>query len=202
MQVNYGELRACPEVMNKDQLRIVCHISKRTTDFLIYSGILPCTITRKKKSRRYKIKRSDVIALVKAAEKNPFILIPPKGWYANSKRPRLKGGMRIYPPRLPTEAKRRSYYNKKFAEGKDVFFVPDIVQITGYDRKFIEKWLRSGKLKSFRNGNKYCVPKTYLIDYLSSEDYLNIRLKSKPHLKDIWAMYDSTEKQHNTGMND
>ncbi len=199
MQSNYEALRDCPEIMSKEQFRIVCHISKHTAYYLIHSGILPCEITGKK-THKYFIKRSDVLELLKKFDKNPYIVVPPKGWYKKAKRPLRIDGVRLYPPRLPTERKRKSYYTNKLKSRKDVLDVPAISQITGYSRQSIEKWLRSGKLKSIMNSPKYYVPKTYLIDFLAGEDYMDIAKKSDTHLKDLWEMYYSIGKMHKNGL--
>ena len=50
------------------------------------------------------------------------------------------------------------------------------------------------------NSPKYYVPKTYLIDFLAGEDYMDIAKKSDTHLKDLWEMYYSIGKMHKNGL--
>ena len=52
---------AVPDVITKDQLYRICHISKSTALYLLQSGKIPCEYTGRK-TRCYKIKKADVIA--------------------------------------------------------------------------------------------------------------------------------------------
>ena len=52
---------AVPDVITKDQLYRICHISKSTALYLLQSGKIPCEYTGRK-TRCYKIKKEDVIA--------------------------------------------------------------------------------------------------------------------------------------------
>ena len=49
-----------PDIITKDQLYQICHISKSTALYLLRSGKIPCEYTGKK-TRCYKIKKADVI---------------------------------------------------------------------------------------------------------------------------------------------
>ena len=58
----YRELRkSYPEYVSKEQLRIICRISKRSAKYLLDNGIIPCEDT-KKKTRRYRVALKDIIA--------------------------------------------------------------------------------------------------------------------------------------------
>jgi len=48
------------EIITKDQLYKICHISKSTALYLLKSGKIPCEYNGKK-TRFYKIKKDDVI---------------------------------------------------------------------------------------------------------------------------------------------
>lgn len=41
MKTNHKELKNYPDVMSKEQMRIVCHISKRTALYLLQLGLIP-----------------------------------------------------------------------------------------------------------------------------------------------------------------
>ena len=70
MKIDYNEFKNYPEIMNKEQLRIACHISKHTALYLLRSGLIPNETTGKK-TRCYRIRKSDVIAFLKDRETNP-----------------------------------------------------------------------------------------------------------------------------------
>lgn len=57
-----------PDIITKDQLYRICHISKSTALYLLRSGKIPCEYTGKK-TRCYKIKKSDVIIHILKREK-------------------------------------------------------------------------------------------------------------------------------------
>lgn len=56
-------LEQYPIYMTKDQMYRICHISKKTCLFLLESGLVPC-LDSGKKTRRFKIKTTDVIQYI------------------------------------------------------------------------------------------------------------------------------------------
>ena len=66
--------------MNKEQLRKVCHISKRTAHYLLQFNLIPHVCTGKK-TRCYAIKKRDVINFMINREVNPSRYIVPTSWY-------------------------------------------------------------------------------------------------------------------------
>ena len=80
MKVDITILNSCPEIMNKEQMRKACHISKRTALYLLQFKLIPNETTGKK-TRCYKIKKSDVIAFLLDREINPDKYIAPENWY-------------------------------------------------------------------------------------------------------------------------
>ena len=71
---------AVPDVITKDQLYQICHISKSTALYLLQSGKIPCEYTGKK-TRCYKIKKEDVIAYLENRKVFPESYSAPAGWY-------------------------------------------------------------------------------------------------------------------------
>ena len=70
MKYDAKEFKKYPEIMNKEQMRIACHISKQTALYLLQFNLIPHTCTGKK-TRCYAIKKSDVIAFMNDREVNP-----------------------------------------------------------------------------------------------------------------------------------
>lgn len=60
---NQGNL---PRKIGLEQMRVICHISKKTARYLLKSGLVPCIDTGKK-TRQYIINTKDVIAYLKSA---------------------------------------------------------------------------------------------------------------------------------------
>lgn len=63
MTYDAKELEQYPEIMNKEQLRKACHISKRTAHYLLQFNLIPHVCTGKK-TRCYAIKKRDVIDFI------------------------------------------------------------------------------------------------------------------------------------------
>ena len=63
-------LEQYPIYMTKDQMYRICHISKKTCLFLLESGLVPC-LDSGKKTRRFKIKTTDVIHYLEERERKP-----------------------------------------------------------------------------------------------------------------------------------
>lgn len=69
-----------PEIITKDQLYRICHISKSTALYLLRSGKIPCEYNGKK-TRCYKIKKKDVIKYLENRKVFPECYSAPAGWY-------------------------------------------------------------------------------------------------------------------------
>ena len=70
MKYDAKEFKRYPEIMSKEQMRIACHISKRTALYLLQFNLIPHTFTGKK-TRCYAIKKSDVIAFMNDRDDAP-----------------------------------------------------------------------------------------------------------------------------------
>ena len=204
MRYDIREFSEMPNIMSKEQLRIACHISKRTALYLLQSGLIPCENTGKK-TRCYSIKKKDIIAFLKDREQNPNKYMPPENWYkygpeTPKKRPYV---IRYLPNSKATKQQMEAYCTLKLAEYSDVIDIDTICKITGYNRRTVGEWCRSGKLKYIMSSPKYLIPKRFLIDFLISDMHNNTLRKSKEHLAAIWEI---SNRLHNgdfqaTGIN-
>ena len=185
MKYDAKEFKRYPEIMSKEQMRIACHISKRTALYLLQFNLIPHTFTGKK-TRCYAIKKSDVIAFMNDREVNPEKYIAPKNWYKYGGEIVRPYKIRIQPPCAKDEKKLRRYYESKLAALPDVMDVAAAVDFTGYNRRTVCQWIRVGKLKALSLLQKYMIPKCYLIDWLCSDDYNNTNRKSRRHIDMLW----------------
>ena len=186
MQYDPKELKKYPEIMNKEQLYKLCHISKSTAQYLLLSGLIPNKYTGKK-TRCYKIKKSDVIAFLEDREVNPNKYIPVESW---SKYGRLPGvyDIRILPGENFSSRRIRAFYENELSKEKDVLSVADVVRITGYRRTSVSGWVSKDKLNGFLVGNAFRIPKTYLLDFLSDGWYNSLSRKTKKHVTALWRI--------------
>lgn len=63
-------LKDYPEHMSKEQMRLICHISKKSARLLLQTGLIPC-VNNGKKTRNYQIATVDVIEYLKQREATP-----------------------------------------------------------------------------------------------------------------------------------
>ena len=129
MKYDAKEFKRYPEIMSKEQMRIACHISKRTALYLLQFNLIPHTFTGKK-TRCYAIKKSDVIAFMNDREVNPEKYIAPKNWYKYGGEIVRPYKIRIQPPCAKDEKKLRRYYESKLAALPDVMDVAAAVDFT------------------------------------------------------------------------
>ena len=165
-----------PDPMGRTDFRKACRIGTRTSLYLLQSGLVPCENTGKQ-TRCYKIAKSDVAAYLRRRLAEPAYYTPPSGWYKNypnHKPPAfgLNGAL------LLTDAARQP----------DVLDARQIAQVTGYASRTVSRWCTEGRLKAFPYQHTYKVPKEWLLEFLTSEDYNSITRKSKEHYAMIAAV--------------
>lgn len=184
MKLDKDALEKLPDIISKEQLRVVGHMSKRTATYLLESKLLPSESTGKK-TRCYVIKKEDVIKFFEDVELNPDKYMNPEEWTAEEK----KSGIRVLPSDEYDKSKLRTYYNSVFKKyEEDILDVGQISEITGYGRTTITSWIRKGKLETLLAPGKYRIPKSLLMKWLLSSQYNNIEHKSKQHVKALWGV--------------
>ncbi len=168
-----------PDIITKDQLYQICHISKSTALYLLRSGKIPCEYTGKK-TRCYKIKKADVITYLEKRKVFPESYSAPRGWYGGHYVAKLS-------KELPEDVLRQmhDYYAKLLGKYKDVVTVQDVVALTGYAKTTINNWCNRGVLKSFCKGQLFYIPKIFLIDFFCSLTFRSITRKSLWHIQTL-----------------
>lgn len=187
MKYDAKKFRQYPEIMNKEQMRIACHISKRTALFLLQFDLIPHTCTGKK-TRCYSIKKSDVIAFMNDREVNPEKYIAPENWYKYSDFDVRAYKIRIEPQLDGDKEKYRRFYESRLSSQPEVINVGAVVDFTGYDRRTVSQWIRLGKLRALVLPQKYMIPKCYLIDWLCSDEYNSTVRKTRRHIETLWEL--------------
>ena len=176
-------LEQYPIYMTKDQMYRICHISKKTCLFLLESGLVPC-LDSGKKTRRFKIKTTDVIHYLEDRDIHPEYYKPPEGYYKQSHIPQLRA---LSEHDLLVM---KQFYEKELVSWPDVMTIKQVAAFTGYGKTSVERWCTKGHVQHFFIKQKYLVPKIYLLDFLVSWNYIGIAVKSELHIqrnKRIWA---------------
>ena len=169
-----------PEKITKDQFYRICHISKKTASYLLDNGLVPC-VNSGKKTRKYTILLSDVIAFLEAREENPLVFKAPDNYYKGDKVCYAHG---INAERLIRHRSLlRTFLEMKIASYRDVLTPKEVGEITGYSFKTVNLWCVKEELKCFIIFNKFQIPKEYLLDFMVSDRCILIAKKSQKHIK-------------------
>ena len=166
-----------PDIITKDQLYQICHISRSTALYLLRSGKIPCEYTGKK-TRCYKIKKSDVITYLEKRKIFPESYSAPAGWYKGNYSIKLE-------TKIPENALKnmRQYYTEMLAQYPDVMTATEVSTIIGYGKTTVNNWCRKGHLKAFKRNNMNHIPKVYLIEFCYSKYFRTITRKSDWHIR-------------------
>jgi hypothetical protein len=167
-----------PEYVSKDVMCRLCHISKKTGLYLLETGLLPSQDTGKK-THKYQIAMTDVVAFLQDRVTNPERYQAPENYYAGN------GGIRVNPFRHMTGDTirwMRQFYEKELAAYPDVLKVEDVAEFTGYAKSSVVRWCAKKRLHRYRFYSAYKIPKASLVDFLASEDFQGIRKRSRKHM--------------------
>ena len=194
MRKKYDKLREqYPEYISLDQLYQICHIAKRSAVYLISNGIIPAIDTGKR-TWRYQIAIDDVIHYLRRREQWGSMI--PSG--AVSSRPQSAKSHRTslsFAVKPGDEQEVHNYFEQLYADTEDVFSVPEITILTGLSHRTVLLMLRDGGIKSIGNSPKYIVPKQYLLEFVSSKRFIDIKSNSEAFQKII----DGFDKWKTTG---
>lgn len=166
-----------PEKIGLEQMRVICHISKKTARYLLKSGLVPCIDTGKK-TRQYIINTKDVIAYLKRRQSNPQRYTPPTGYYLeswNKGSPRKTLTLREW-ANLDTakdKDKFATFLKCKMRLYSDVLSATEVSKFTGYHHNTITTWCSNGYFRYFKIGSSYMIPKVCILNFLVSPHVLD-----------------------------
>lgn len=176
--INWDEI---PDVITKEQLRVLCHISKSTALYLLQSGKIPCMYTGKK-TRCYKILKKDVMAYMADREEFPEYYKAAEGWYANR-----AWNIKLTSSLPEIREDLHEYYAHLLRSYPDVLDNKTISELTGYGKNAINNWCLKEHLQSFTVKARHMIPKVYLIDFFCSQYFRTIVRKSEWHVNTLKA---------------
>lgn len=196
MKINDIDWSKVLDILAKEQVRLLCHCSKRTALYYLKSGKLPC-IYSGKKTRCYKIRKEDLMAFIEDRENHPEFYAVPEGWYKESGRTVRQH----YSSEIKIDGEDlHEYYRFLLKEYPDVLEVKKVSEITGYAIPVINRWCNKGKVKYFSIRAMNMIPKIYLIDFFCSNAFRTISRKSEWHISSLqnyrrWKYLDSLQSK-------
>lgn len=169
-------LNIYPEMVSKEQLCKICHISKRKATWLLENGFIPCTDTGKK-TRRFWIKMVDVIYYLENKDKHPEKYITPQGIFSSE----LK--QKNQQENLITSENFHEY--KRFVE-KEMKSIADVMTTTEAAEvmmtKDLSEKIKGKKLKAYSYKARNVITKKDLLDSYFKAVKENNRCYQKFHL--------------------
>ena len=187
MITDVKELEKYPDIMSKDQFQKACHVGCRRARWLLNSGLIPCEKTGKK-TRCYRVKKSDVIKFVENALVNPVLYLMPssEGGPRNDKEEYLRFSD-------ISRAKVEKYYRALLKNEPSILTTARVAMLTGYQQHAVLRWHEKGELRSLsRHLHPFRFPKENLIKFLASDSYNRKTNKSEVHkrmIKEIKKKY-------------
>ncbi len=167
-------LQGYPSYISKEQLCKICHISKSTALRLLEDGSIPCK-SNGKQTRKFQIALADVEAFL--LKRQARIKINPRE-ARNVYRP-MSAEMKSLLPHVVTDW---------LEPYPDVLSVDEVVQITGYGSSSVVKWCKKEDLQHYCIGRKFFVPKTWLQEFMLSERFWGIHVKSHIHRQSLVSL--------------
>ena len=167
-------LQGYPSYISKEQLCKICHISKRTALRLLEDGSIPCK-SNGKQTRKYQIALADVEAFL--LKRQARIKTNPRE-ARNVYRP-MSAEMKSLLPHVITDW---------LEPYPDVLSVDEVVQITGYGSSSVVKWCKKEDLQHYWIGRKFFVPKIWLQEFMLSERFWGIHVKSHIHRQSLVSL--------------
>jgi len=172
-----------PSYISLDQLYVICKIAKRTARYLVTNGIIPAIDTGRK-TWRYKISIDDVITYLR--QRDQFGSLVPVGAVTSKKKKNYATGKRSSFAQLMMYGQEKSvvgYFDHLCSEYGDVLSVCDIADITGLHKKTLLRLLKAGHIKSMASSPRYIIPKSYLLEFVSTKRFRDIRTSSEKFIK-------------------
>ena len=167
-------LQGYPSYISKEQLCKICHISKRTALRLLEDGSIPCK-SNGKQTRKYQIALADVEAFL--LKRQARIKTNPRET-RNVYRP-MSAEMKSLLPHVVTDW---------LEPYPDVLSVDEVVEITGYGSSSVVKWCKKENLQHYCIGRKFFVPKIWLQEFMLSERFWGIHVKSHIHRQSLVSL--------------
>lgn len=163
------------DYLSKEEFYKVAHIRKATALWLLETGL----VTAEKPERKgfgYKIPKAAVEHYLKDRSINPTK-------YRKSNRcDRYPYGPEVQYSR-EFSPKIRALVEQDIEHLSDVLVPQEVSLILGYQIKEIYEWHRTRGLKSLMVSGKLYIPKLFLLDFVASKEYHDIREKSQKHIE-------------------
>ena len=191
----YDTLRELyPEYVSLDQMRIICMISKRSARYLVEQEIVPAIDTGKQ-TWKYRIALDDIITYLHRRGQVGS-MIPcglPSGHKRGTKHKRMPSNRKSFAQLIESgqQADILEFFEYICVDCDDLLRAEDVADIVGLSKSSIMRSIKAGRIKYLMDRCMYFIPKQYLMEYVVSRHYIEIKSDSELFLKilrgfEIW----------------
>ncbi len=168
-----------PNGVNKEIFRKICHLSPRVAQYLLESGLVPCKI-RPQRTHRYSITTADMVEFLRDREKRPEKYGLPSEKYSKYHRSHVRSPNRPSDIQLSliTDISYNEACRNAISDCPDLLSIAQTITVIGYSSKKIMRWYREKKLVCVNIRGKILVPKLALYEFMLTEDFRKIKVKS------------------------
>lgn len=162
--MNYEYLRKqYPEIISKDQLYRICHISKRKALWLLENGVIPCEDSGKQ-TRRFRIHLDDVITFLERQDAGLLNSEIPIGIFSSGEHPSTK------PRQTLDSGALCAFLLGRWADAPDMLTSQQAASLCGYGPTTINGWVAKGIVKAVQYRGRNLIPKESLAERLASRE--------------------------------
>ena len=191
MTTDYKQvLKDYPRYMSLEQMRIVCHISKKTARRLLQSGLVPYKDTGKK-THTYQIRKTAILEYLKQRETTPEMYASGDGNYVTA----YSKAMSNSEPDLDIASDDDGdgdvsgpYNLSRYKTYPDVLSSKKAASLAGVTVSAINRWARKKYVKAFLKSGAWYIPKISLVEYIQSPQHkFNCDWKQNQFTKQVEA---------------
>lgn len=171
-----------PDTISLDQLYRICGIAKRSAAYLIRHGVIPAVDTGRK-TWRYRIALDDVIAYLQKRDRVGSMI--PCGAVTSryGRTSKLVSCDEILTG--DNEEEVAEYFAYVFTDYPDVLTVEDVMEMTGFCKATILRFLKASCLKAIEKRPKYLIVKTHLLEFFGTPRFIKCKSNSEVFVKII-----------------
>ena len=170
MTLDYDKiLKSYPKYMSLEQMRVACHISKKTARLLLQTGLVPCK-KNGKKTHTYQIKKSAVFEYLVQRDITPEKYGFRNGSYDLAYEKAISGN--------DTDADSSDDNSDMghdafpvYKEFPDVLTTQQAAKLSGVAQTTINDWVKKSHIRAFRKSGVCLIPKISLVEYLRSPQH-------------------------------
>lgn len=179
-----------PEIISKDQLYRICHISKRKARWLLENGVIPCEDSGKQ-TRRFHIRLEDVITFLERRDAGLLQAEIPVGIFSS-------GDHSSAQPRQTLDSGALcAFLLERWADAPDMLAVQQAASLCGYRPAVINNWIGKGRMTAVQCRGRNLIPKESLAERLASRE---VQLSSNRPEFYIELLEEFQTEEHTSGM--